>query len=93
MIGVIVKNGAKIVAKDVYAGDDAESLKAISQKAQQDKTLTFEVHSDSDHDWKTSFEASPVDVQVTAEKSEWQVVKAKGTATAIDYLAKKLGLE
>lgn len=89
MIGVIVKDKGVIVSKDVYGGDSAESMKIIAQKQQGNKALTFEVYDDSDPNWKTSFESSTVNLAQT----EWLTEKAKGTDAAIDYIAKRLGLE
>lgn len=93
MIGVLVKDGSVIVSKDVYGGDDEESLKVVVALADKNKALTFEVHKDSDANWKTAFEAASVPVKVTSEQSSWQTEKAKGPDAAINFIANKIGLQ
>ena len=90
MIGVIIKQDGKIVSKDVYAGDDEEIMKIIEQKKDEYKDLTFEVYRDTDDDWKTVFESAISEVK---ENSDWKREKQKGISFAVDFIAKKLGLE
>lgn len=92
MIGVLIKDGASIIAKEIYAGDDEESMKIITEKS-GGSNLVFEVYRDNSPEWKTVFEVANVIPPKSTEQTEWEIEKAKGANAAIAFIAKKLGLE
>lgn len=82
---VIVKNGVDVVGKEVYEGDDAKIDAIISQARISNPTLTYEEVDTAAFDSET--------VVLGQDQQDWKSEKAKGTKEAIDFLAKKLGLE
>lgn len=93
MIGVLIKDGVNIIDKQVFVGDEAVVGLNISQQTAKNPQWSFEIHKDTDPDWKTAFETIKTSPIATQEQMNWQTVKGLGTNAAIDFLAKKMGLE
>ena len=90
MIFVIVSQNGVVIGKESYAGDTSGLQEKLDKRQIADPTLSFEILEEKDH---TIFDSTVVPPKITPEQIEWQAEKAKGTAEAMAFLAKRLGLE
>lgn len=93
MIGVLIKSGETVVDKQVFDGDETISLALIADYQTGHPELTAEVHRDSDEDWAEAFDQIEIAPQLTQVQMDWLVAKGNGTAAAVAFIAKHLGLE
>lgn len=84
---ILVKHGSNIVGKNVYDGDDDANGELIGKARLADKDLTYEEVDE------TTFDTSIIIPIQTKDQTDWQSAKAKGTDSALGFIAKKLGLE
>jgi hypothetical protein len=88
MFYVLVKDGETVISKSVYGGDDKSSRELINKLRQEKPGLTYEESSSEE-----SFNTASVPVPISKTETNWQIEKAKGVSSAIDFIAKELGLE
>ncbi len=93
MVGILVKNGVTVVEKHLFSGDISKVSDLVAAQQAQRPALMFEIHQDSDPDWKIAFDTVAVQSPLTAQQTAWATAKASGPAVALTFIAKTLGLE
>lgn len=87
MLLVIVTAGSTVISKDVYEGDDVQANAILDKLRIENPTYAYSVVD------KVTFEITQMSVKVSKDQDDWEVAKAKGTDFAINFLAKKMGLQ
>lgn len=93
MIGVIVRKGSNVIEKNIYAGDVSVVPEIVEKLKVANPSLSYAIHSDEDKDWRTSFEDVLIAPMQTTDQVDWQIAKGQGAASALSFIAKRIGLE
>lgn len=80
----LILDGSNVVGKNVYSGDDEKADTLVLRDA--GNFVAQEVSCDT-------FDQTPLAAKASPDQAEWLAAKAGGPDQAIDFLAKRLGLE
>jgi hypothetical protein len=89
MVGIVIKKDDRAINKLVRFGNEDEFIATVSADAEANGE-TIDIYHDAD--WP-AFEAITVEPVPSRDQIEWDAQKQLGSAAAIAYLAKKLGLD
>lgn len=87
MVFVIVTNASGVVGKEVYSGDDVESMSIINKKQISNPDMTYSVVDEP------TYNQSVLVTPQTKQNIDWQSAKKQGPDAAIAFIATTLGLQ
>lgn len=98
--GVLVKNGATVIAKDYYAGDIDTINDLVAKEQVKNPTWTYFVYDTKKPDYQAIFAAAIVTPPETDAQKAWKICLAANTIASVTSalalthcIAKQAGLE
>lgn len=85
----VIKDG-KVIAKEVFAGDDSQVESDLEKRRKEFPDLEFSIYQEKDI---KEFEALHCETEKDKDRVAWQSAKLLGNDSALVFIAQKLGFE